>query len=177
MSDTGHEVAQVRRKLLRRFYEPLLLLNALGQIRGKRIKPDLEAYTLGASHQKLRRSFVDGIAYISSYEKGPDHVTAAALERSANGVVVWLAANGTIHPRVIEFLKEILADIHTISNQATANERHVQGHEMQEELLTRVIAFNEPRLRAYYNLVHSYSLRCLPAIKQEINSTSKLDDT
>ena len=61
--------ATVSRKLLRRFYEPLLLLSALGQIRGQRIKPESDANSISPNIQKLRRSFVDGIAYICAYEK------------------------------------------------------------------------------------------------------------
>ena len=74
--------APKKRKVLRRFYEPLWLLSALGQIRGERIKSEINIDPLSPNIQKLRRSFVDRIAYIHASEKEPSRVTAVALGKT-----------------------------------------------------------------------------------------------
>ena len=48
------------RRLLRRFYEPLLLLDALGPVRGDQIKSEIRLNEVDGDTQKLRRAFADG---------------------------------------------------------------------------------------------------------------------
>jgi hypothetical protein len=166
MSKVEGELVQLRRKVLRRFYEPLLLLHALGQVRGARIKPELNFDTSGQNHQKIRRSFADGIAYISAYEKGPDYVTASALEKSPQGIIVWLAANADIKPEVITFLESVLEDLGHIAAQSNASDRQQIGIQMKESLLTRIVTFNKNRLQAYYKTAKGFTVTCLAVIRE-----------
>lgn len=159
--------ATVSRKLLRRFYEPLLLLSALGQIRGQRIKPESDANCISPNIQKLRRSFVDGIAYICAYEKGPRRVTAAALEQTPQGILVWLAANQNIGEKVIQFLENILSDIQRIAELDDRESRQLKGEQMLEDLTSKIVAFNAPRIQTYYEQV---ALRHAPACLDAINN-------
>jgi hypothetical protein len=164
MSQAEGGLVVLKRKVLRRFYEPLLLLNALGQVRGNRIKPDLDSATSGPNHQKTRRSFADGIAYICAYNKGPDYVTATALERSPQGTIVWLAANSEIKPEVLCFLQNVLDDLDHIATQGNAGERDRFGERMQDNFLTKIVAFNEARLRSYYKKAKVLAEACLPVL-------------
>lgn len=164
------------RKVLRRFYEPLLLLSALGQIRGERIKP--ESDTNSSSHiiQKLRRSFADGIAYICSYEKDPRRVTAAALEQTPLGITVWLAANEKIDGKVLHFLEGILSDIQRIAELDDKGKRQWKGDQTVEDLASRIIAFNALRIQTYYEQVKcKLAPTCLDTISKgrTENGTSK----
>ena len=155
------------RKVLRRFYEPLLLLNALGQIRGKRIKPESDTNSLSPNIQKLRRSFVDGIAYICAYEKGSRRVTAAALEQTPQGITVWLAANEKIEEKVIKFLETVLSDIQRIAELDDRESRQWKGEQTVEDLTSRVIAFNAPRIQTYYEQVaRKHAPACLDTISK-----------
>jgi hypothetical protein len=166
MSDAEGKLVELRRKVLRRFYEPLLLLNALGQVRGERIKPAPDSDLSGPSHRNIRRSFADGIAYISAYDKGPDYVMATALEKSPQGTVVWLAANAEITPKVFAFLQSIWDDLGNIAAQSNASERRQMGMQIFENLLTRVIAFNEARLQLYCKMVQGFAKTCLSIIRE-----------
>ncbi|KAL8819893.1 MAG: hypothetical protein Q9191_007635 [Dirinaria sp. TL-2023a] len=157
--------AAVSRKVLRRFYEPLLLLNALGQIRGERIKPESDTNSISPSIHKLRRSFVDGIAYICAYEKGPRRVTAAALEQTPEGILVWLAANENIGVEVTRFLGMILSDVQHIAELDDREDRQLEGEKMLEDLTSRIVAFNAPRIQTYYEQVaRKYAPACLDTI-------------
>jgi hypothetical protein len=166
MSKVEGELVELRWKVLRRFYEPLLLLHALGQIRGARIKPELNFDLSGPNHQKIRRSFADGIAYISAYDKGPDYVTASALEKSPQGIIVWLAANAEIKPEVVTFLGSVLDDLGHIAVQSSASERQRIGLQMNEDLLTRIVTFNKNRLQVYYGTAKKFTATCLTVIQE-----------
>ena len=141
------------RRILRRFYEPLLLLSALGDIRGDHIKPDIVAGGVSPNIKKLRRSFIDGIAYICAYEKHPRRVTAAALERTPHEVTVWLAANTDIGDNVVQFLEKVFSDIQRIAELGNREERKREGEKTLEDLTSRIVAFNAPRVRFYHEQV------------------------
>ena len=143
----------MRRKVERRFYEPLLLLSALGQIRGERTKSEIITDTLCPNIQKLRRYFVDGIAYICSHEKGSKSVTAVAIEKTPQGIVVWLAANKKIGKKVVQFLESVLSDIQQISTPSDKDSRQREGERMKEGLASKIVDFNTPRIRFYYRQV------------------------
>jgi hypothetical protein len=157
-------LVELKRKVLRRFYEPLLLLSAFGQVRGDRIKPDPDSETSGPNHQKTRRSFANGIAYICAYDKCPDCVTATALESSPQGTIVWLAANAEIKPNVISFLENVLDDLGRIAAQGNAGEQYRFNAQELDNLLTKVVAFNETRLRVYYKQAIALTKTCLAVL-------------
>jgi len=96
-------ISPIRHKVTRRFYEPLLLLHALGPIRGERIKSEIMPDDPESNHIQLRRSFTNAIAYICAYQKEPDYVTAAALEKTSQGIVVWPCTNVDIEEGFVTF--------------------------------------------------------------------------
>lgn len=157
---------QVRRKVLRRFYEPLLLLHSLGPIRGERIKSEANINTLSPNIHRLRRSFVDGLAYICSYEKGPSCVTAVALEKIPQGIVVWLAGNETVGKQVIRFLESVLSDVQRISELNDRDVRLREGERIEEDLTSRIIAFNTSRLTYYNQMARKRASECFKIISE-----------
>ena len=96
---------------------------------------------------------MDGIAYICAYEKGPRCVTAAALEQTPQGIMVWLAANENIEDTVIQFLEKVLFDIQRIAKLDDRESRQRKGEQMLENLISRIVAFNAPRVQTYYEQV------------------------
>ena len=155
---------QVRRKVLRRFYEPLLLLNSLGQIRGPRIKSEANSNALSPNIHELRRAFVNDIAYICAYEKSPHCVTAVALEKTPQGITVWVAANEKLKEKVIQFLKSVLSDIQRISKLSDRDSRQREGDRIEEELTSRTIIFNTSRILTYYKQVVEQVPKCVEII-------------
>ena len=143
----------MRRKVERRFYEPLLLLSALGQMRGERTKSEIITDSLCPNIQKLRRNFVDGIAYICSFTKEPKRVTAVAIEKTPQGNIVWLAANENIGKKVVQFLGSVLSDIQQISTPNDKDSRQKEGERMREGLASKIVDFNTPRIGFYYKRV------------------------
>jgi hypothetical protein len=149
MATATNKIVPLRYKVARRFYEPLLLLHALGTIRGGRIKPEIVPETTGTNHTQIRRSFADTIAYICAYKKGPDYVTAAALEKTPRGVVVWLAANSEIGENVKVFLGDVLAQVRDVVDLDDMEEQQ-QAAQLAKENLSRMITnFHIPRLEVY----------------------------
>ena len=103
--------------------------------------------------QKLRRSFVDGIAYICAYERGPRRVIAATLERTPRGITVWLATNKTIGEKVLGFLENVLSDIQRIAEPDDKENRQREGEQTLEHLTSRIVSFNAPRIQTHYEQV------------------------
>ncbi|KAF2809198.1 uncharacterized protein BDZ99DRAFT_350290, partial [Mytilinidion resinicola] len=98
-------------KVLRRFYEPILILHALDPCRGGRIKDYPKADPTGVDTTQLRRSLIKYLAYICDYEKGGSTCTAIALQQCSNKVEYWIAANDSVKPKTVQFLKDTLADL------------------------------------------------------------------
>ncbi|KAF5877468.1 uncharacterized protein Bfra_001835 [Botrytis fragariae] len=121
-------------KLLKRFYEALILLTVFGSNRGSRILEeetptdsfdddildiDMKTSALDVnkkqemdemSRTKLRRSFTRHLAYLCDYEKGGDSTTAIALQQMDTGRIIYhVAWNKCSRPeRGVEFLEKVL---------------------------------------------------------------------
>jgi hypothetical protein len=149
MEHPGRKVTPLRHKVTRRFYEPLLLLDALGVVRGGRIKSDIVPGDSGSSHIQLRRDFVDTIAYICAFSKGADYVTAVALEKTPQGIVVWLAANSNVGEEVIAFLEKILESVRRVADQDNVEDLHQAALPARQTILSMIVDFQVPRLEVY----------------------------
>jgi hypothetical protein len=153
MATSAKEIIPIRYKVTRRFYEPLLLLDALGSIRGGRIKSETVPDDTGTNHTQVRRAFADAIAYICAYKKGPEYVTAAALEKTPQGVVVWLAANSKVEDKVFEFLKIVLAQVQKVAEQDDVKDRQQAAVSVTERLSFEITNFLSPRLEVYHKKI------------------------
>ncbi len=67
-------------KLLRRFYEPLVLLRVLDPTRGAH-RPDLITDRGLDEKSKLWRNYVDQLSFVCDSDKGGDTVTAVAAQQ------------------------------------------------------------------------------------------------
>lgn len=175
MAKDPNQIDLGRYKVLRRFYEPLLLLNALDSIRGGRIKAEIVSDNTGINHTQIRRSFADAIAYICAYKKGPNYVTAAALEKTPQVVVVWLAANSGIGQNVTDFLDCILARVQEVANRDDVEDREQAAHLATEELSSLITKFLTPKLEIYRNTIIMHLIQpCQGVLADYSNENGKL---
>ncbi|EAS36470.3 uncharacterized protein CIMG_01824 [Coccidioides immitis RS] len=142
-------------KLERRLYEPLVLVHVIDPVRGVRFNNTND--TTDDTLDKLRRSFINGIATICDFRKGGDTVTAAALQATPEHTVIWLSANKTPSAKTVNYLEGILA----ILTEVTVEKRSSTS----EEIIRRIIEFCEPRLSHYCNELVKELPKCLNKIK------------
>ena len=123
----------------RQFYESQLLLYVLEKVRGEHKKRQNYHGELDQDETELRRSFVDKLAYICDFKKGGSTVAALALRKTYQGVIFWLAANETIKPKVIDFLRRVLQLLKKVEVGASRKATETQ-------LLALIVPFNKDRL-------------------------------
>jgi hypothetical protein len=168
------KISPIRHKVTRRFYEPLLLLHALSPIRGGRIKSEIIPDDPESNHIQLRRSFTNSIAYICAYQKGSDYVTAAALEKTPQGVVVWLCANADVEEGVVTFLEEILACVYRVVEKDSVEDLHQEASLATQRLESMIVDFQAPRLNVYRaEIIKSCILPCQELITDYLKSNGK----
>ena len=165
--DQYEKSIEQKRKLLRRLYEPLLLLEALRKAPEKSPESIDGDEPSSKSTEGLRRSFVDGIAYLSAFERYSDCVTAVALETTPQGPILWLAANDGIRGTTVEFLRNVLAELHTVSQEENLEIRNKIADTITPGLLRRVITFSVPRLRKYVNNIRNVDVSLCMSFMRE----------
>ena len=121
-------------RLIQRFYEPLILLDALGQTRAPHDKDPDEPSTL----QERRRRLLCNLSYLCDFAKGGDTTAAIGLEETPNAYVFWLASNTTgSDNKVITFLRDALAEVKKVVQGQTAT---------PDEFIERCIKFAKNRV-------------------------------
>ncbi|OAX85471.1 hypothetical protein ACJ72_00150 [Emergomyces africanus] len=122
-------------RLLRRFYEPLVLLHTLGPTRGSHTSP---------VPLSPRRSFLNELAYVCDYEKGGDTVTAIGLESTPQSSTFWVASNTPPAAKIVPFLNTLLQTLKLIAN--SPSERDSGG------VVELCVAFGARRIKKYRSL-------------------------
>lgn len=146
----------IRPKLIRRFYEPLVLLSALGPTRGPISDPNTHALKDLAhlSLTDLKRVLLNELAYVCDYDKGGETVTALALQPTPQGYVFWVATNKASAEKIIGFLTSLLIQL--------GNSLDIVDIEQESaELAARCIAFATPRIKKYKSLLRQLLPRCI----------------
>ncbi|ETS75099.1 hypothetical protein PFICI_13583 [Pestalotiopsis fici W106-1] len=93
-------------RLLGRFYEPLLLLLALGKTRGEHSPSPPDE----SSRQSIRRRFFNNIAYLCDFTKGGDSTSAIGIEERDDCYNFWVASNQP-SSKIRDFVDDILNDV------------------------------------------------------------------
>lgn len=123
-------------RLINRFYEPLVLLRALGKTRGQHTT----IAEASGDQQQARRQLLDNLAYLCDYDKGGPTTAAVALEEQNDCYVFWVASNDPrIQETVLPFLRSVVDDLHRLTHES--NEEH------QRRFAQRCVAFSERRVR------------------------------
>ncbi|KAB8259231.1 hypothetical protein BDV32DRAFT_138962 [Aspergillus pseudonomiae] len=135
-------IASHEEKRLREFYQIVFLLSSLEPRRGDRIKRVTSAEQERITVAEHRRNVADALAYISAYDKKPDRVTAVALGMEKGGLVVWIAANQEVDPKVKNFLTIVLRWLDKIAH----------GHESEcDPFVDYVLEFNWKKVQIYHS--------------------------
>ncbi|GFG10242.1 hypothetical protein IFM5058_04826 [Aspergillus udagawae] len=149
-------------------YEPLSVLITLGEVRGSRIKPisvpqDNSSFNVFNSH----RSFVDALAYACAYKKEPAYVTAVALEKRPEEIVVLLAANKGVDDSVVRFVHDILRIVQWLATNPSAQLSSEDGTAARQLLTSKVLRFNAPKIYTYYETIVK---KAAPAVMRKLSS-------
>lgn len=130
-------------KLLRRFYEPLILLSVLDPTRGAQ-RPDLITDRGLQGRQKLWRSFLDQLSFLCDAKKGGDTVTAIAAQRTVEHTVFWLASNSNARRKAknhVEWILSRLNNLYDVDLEETVR--------IENNITTRCIEFSSARINTY----------------------------
>lgn len=150
-------------RLLHRFYEPLVLMHTLGDVRDEHSRSDLFSH-LNISDwavRDLRRQFLTDLAYLCDYKKGGDTVTAIGLERTPQGCIYWVAANTSPDRKIVPFLKELLNQLQVISRQQNGCSENAEI-----ALTESCLKFASRRLKDYCRLLKHRLAKCVSHLEQ-----------
>ena len=162
-------------KLLKRFYEPLVLQHVLGNTRGSHISvqpPDGQDES-ELDNCKLRRSFIDMLAYICDYQKGGSTVTAIALEETPAAVVFWVAANKNVSQKVVPFLTAILKNLarHSLHGATPDSEEFAMA---VEDTFKRAVEFGAHRVKKYWRFMQESLEKCVTVLDRSNSDQGEL---
>lgn len=135
-------------RLLYRFYEPFLLLHTLNPTMGEHSPSNADDDPDLLATHRLRRRFLDDLAYFCDYEKGGDTVTAIAVEDRPQGPIFWFASNTSKDTKVKGFVEEILDRLKQASS-VRANDRE----DLKVALAHKAINFGHRRIKKYRSLL------------------------
>ena len=146
-------------RLIRRFYEPLVLLSVLDRNSEQRITRFPSEDDITQSARELRRDFLEQLAYVCDHIKGGDTVTAIALEGQPSGVVFWVASNENPSNGMISFLWGILNTLQRVASAQT------ELRTVEREIAEKCIKFNVKRLKAYQGFMTRHLEQCLDFLR------------
>ncbi|KLJ10751.1 hypothetical protein EMPG_13894 [Blastomyces silverae] len=158
-----------RERLLRRFYEPLVLLHTLGSTRGIHTKPQSSSPLDDSSVRDCRRSFLNELAYVCDYDKGGDTVTAIGLESTPQGSTFWVASNTSPAAKIIPFLKTLLQTLERIVNAKAPSQGDKEG------IAKLCISFASKRIKKYRSLFSREFEGCKKYIEANKETLGGLD--
>ncbi|KAK8251957.1 hypothetical protein IWZ00DRAFT_488409 [Phyllosticta capitalensis] len=150
-----------RDSLLSQFYEPLVLLHALGQTRGERVPESRDARLANLSDDQLRQLFLNHLAYSCDYDKGGETVTAVALEDRPQGPRYWLSANEGPREKVKLFVEALLQTLRELAR----NPDDITEEDL-ESVARECISFARHRIKNYWPLLVTQRRRCLKTLSK-----------
>ena len=130
-------------KILRRFYEPLVLLSVLDPTGGAH-RPDLILDRGLDEKSKLWRNYVDQLSWLCDLEKGGDTVVAVAAKETNEAPIFWLASNSNSRKKARDHLIWIfgrLGCLYAASPMSTT--------QLEDEITARCIDFSPNRIKTY----------------------------
>jgi hypothetical protein len=157
-------------RLLKRFYEPLVLLHVLDRNGEQRMPRTPEIGDLSDMQlRELRRTFLDQLAYVCDNIKGGDTVTAIALEAQPSGTVFWVASNNGVSTRTTDFLGKVLCTLQSLAACQTESARGVT----EAGLSQMCIEFGIRRIKAYQALLRKPLQKCQTELKRSGQQTGE----
>lgn len=144
-----------RKRLLHRFYEPLVLLFVLDRTQGDHLaRPTSERLPLGEiTAQELRRRLLDSLSYLCDFDKGGDTTTAIGV--ASTPLTYFVSCNKTPKRQVTSFLQSLLTRLESVYKQ-DSRQRIVS----ENEILRYCVDFSEKRLNTYKGLLQGALEKC-----------------
>jgi predicted metalloenzyme YecM len=140
----------------------------LGEVRGSRIKSfNIPQDNSGFNAINSHRSFVDALAYACAYKKEPAYVTAVALEKRPEEIVVLLAANRGVEDSVVRFVRDILRIVQWLATNPSAQLNSEDGQAALQLLTSKVLRFNAPKIYTYYGTIVN---KAAPAVMGKLSN-------
>ncbi|KAK4574801.1 hypothetical protein LTR86_001643 [Recurvomyces mirabilis] len=148
--------SHLKPKLLRRFYEVLILLRVLGQVQGERIRnPDFEVGSLERLDLKqMRRLVMYHLCVMCDYEKGGGTVTAMAAQDHPGGSLYWIAVNGSL-PKIRKFLVETLASLQARTRELLSSPLQTTAF-FEQTIFTSFAEFQRARTKTYWDFMQRH---------------------
>ncbi|TLD03691.1 uncharacterized protein PgNI_11571 [Pyricularia grisea] len=155
-------------KLLRRFYEPINLLFALGKTRGERT---ITSENDGTDEFK-RRQFLNDLAYICDFTKGGATTTAIAVEDCAEQYIFWFALNatGVVADRAERFLGTSLSTI----QQSLGDETAAAKEQSTQRLTADSMQAAKSRVTTELRFLQQHINRCIPKLQEGAQDNQRL---
>ena len=150
-------------KLLRRFYEPLVLLKVLDPTRGAH-RPDLVTERGLDEHSKLWRNFLDQLSFVCDSKKGGDTVTAVAAQSTNEIPIYWLASNSKSVNTAQKHLEWIFARLNSLHSASP-----ISKDQLQKEINARCIEFSSRRIKTYVTSLLKAIVRVQRITKESTN--------
>lgn len=160
-------------KLLKRFYEVLVLLRVLAQVQGDRIDGDgLEDINVDRmSPTEARRKVMYHLCIVCDFLKGGYTVTAMASENLPQGPRYWVAANGHLE-KIEVFLIDVLK---MLEGQALSISDEVAISRLENELFTKFVGWHKTRIRKYWKLLQTCIDRELKKVGADREADTRAD--
>jgi hypothetical protein len=145
-------------RLVNRFYEPLILLCALGKTRGEHVAGSSPSSLL----QRIRRRFFMNLSYCSDYTKGGVSTSSIAIEECDDCIKIWIASNQP-STKIVDFIGSILKDLELISKSGP-------GQLTEQEFVRKCIAFAKSRISKEASLLSRTITRCTTYLGGQVGS-------
>lgn len=151
-------------KLLRRFYEPLVLLRVLDPTRGS-YRPDLITERGLDDPSKIWRNFLDKLCLLCDSKTGGDTVTAIAVQETLESPCFWVAANSNwrqrAHKQVSWLLRRLIEFYHS---------RPITTIDTESELAKVCIQFCTPRIKTYIKRLLQRLEKAVRSVKSPLSA-------
>jgi hypothetical protein len=169
---------QLSPSLRKRFYEPVILLDALRSLYLKDnivAEPDLEGGS-GKSPQQTYFCFLNKLSQIcDSQPKQLLARTVSAVVILDSGTIEYRVASNQRDSRELDTVKEYLSSILDVLGHVTDNE--VNGRAFMSpifsSILKKVLAFNRPRVEDYMEALNSQLDFCISSSSADGSSEGK----
>lgn len=168
-SPNGPRLNREKRQL-RRFYEPLILMDVLGKVRKEHdvSKPFPYPDIFRLPIKDVRRQFLHDLSYMCDYKKGGDTVTAIGLQKTPQRYIFWVAANTSPNKKIIPFLKGLLERLQIVSRNENAvpNDDEEDEEDEEDTLIKMCIHFASKRIKDYCSLLRTLFEECTPYLER-----------
>ncbi len=138
-------------RLISRFYEAVILLEALDQPRGSQTP----APRSSDPKELARRRFLRDLSYICEFEKGGTSCTAIGLENCARSYKYWVASNADVATMIVPFLEKVLRRLDSLRSRPPST------RDSDEKDFTRIcIEFARKKVKGEAHLLSTAITEC-----------------